>query len=193
MAFLMLATVSAAAGLANLLLTEDPRRLPAAPEEQQHLLPSASGGKAAAAARHAAVVAADPAGTLTPEAELELESAPLRHRSSSRAAAASTHSSSSLALHPATPSPASPRHALLHNAVNLHQLHDAAHEPAAPAAAPSAKQQLRGLAGEVAAVLRIPTFRLIVAQVRWAESMLHGCCSSEAGGWHCVLWCLLLS
>ncbi len=175
MAFLSLAAISAAAGAANFLLTEDPRRLPALAEEERRLLPlassSGSSSKAAAAARHAGAVAGVPAGVLTLEAELEMESAPLRHRTSSRTAAAavtgSGSSSSSLLPLPATPSPAPPRHMAQE---------DSAHDSTLQLPAPSAKQQLSGLAGEVAAVLRIPTFRLIVAQVTLVWQLWVPCC-----------------
>lgn len=174
MAFLSLAAISAAAGAANFLLTEDPRRLPALAEEERRLLPlassSGSSSKAAAAARFAGAVAGEPAGVLTLEAELEMESAPLRHRTSSRTAAAAvtgSGSSSSLLPLPATPSPAPPRHMAQE---------DSAHDSTLQLPAPSAKQQLSGLAGEVAAVLRIPTFRLIVAQVTLVWQLWVPCC-----------------
>lgn len=176
MAFLSLAAVSAAAGAANFLLTEDPRRLPAPDEERRRLLPpGSSSSKAAAVRAGAAEVAAEPAGV--PGAVVELESAPLRLRS--QVAAAGSGGST-------PPRPGTPRGTLPPLAVPT----DLSVEAEVPAAAPSSKQQLRAVAREVAAVLRIPTFRLIVAQVGAGLGRAWRACAGWRRGAHRAKLCI---
>lgn len=169
-AFLALAAVSAATGVANLLLTEDPPREAQRQQQQRQRqlgrLPLLAPGRQPGSLEEPAEAVADaPAG---PGEGDEGQTAPLQHHSVTVLPIEGGSGASTPRPPPTPPETPRPPAAVLHYSSSL-AAGSLRHRRQRAVA------QLREVTSEIGAVLRIPTFLLIVAQV-WACLK---CCASR--------------
>lgn len=180
-AFLSLAAISAATGAANLLLTEDPLHVqPGAPAPLMGGKAPARGRAAAAAAAEAGIegeagVASAPAGADEGDdaeaglaaGEQDSERQPLRAAGQGQLSSGEGEGSSGGGG--GGPSPARAGGAGSKPALAGIGQEDSAYGRSVSVRLPQVplRERVRGIAAEVATVVRIPTFLIIVAQVGW--------------------------